>query len=120
AEGAPSVARDAVLKESIALPEDMPQIRGYDFNRGMDHRALLQSFLSTAFQASRFGLAVQEINKMIEKRLELVQEDCDSHTSTSGCTIFLCYTSNLISSGVRESIHFLAQHRMVRPHCDSV
>uniref|UniRef100_A0A8C1QA72 Uncharacterized protein n=1 Tax=Cyprinus carpio TaxID=7962 RepID=A0A8C1QA72_CYPCA len=110
AEGAPSVARDAVLKESIALPEDMPQIRGYDFNRGMDHRALLQSFLSTAFQASRFGLAVQEINKMRR----------DSHTSTSGCTIFLGYTSNLISSSVRESIHFLAQHRMVRPHCDSV
>ncbi len=25
-------------------------------------------------------------------------EDCDSHTSASGCTIFLGYTSNLISS----------------------
>ncbi|XP_016425468.1 deoxyhypusine synthase [Sinocyclocheilus rhinocerous] len=110
---APSVARDAVLKESIALPEDMPQIRGYDFNRGVDHRALLQSFLSTGFQASNFGLAVQEINKMIEKRLEPVQEGCDSHTSASGCTIFLGYTSNLISSGVRESIRYLAQHRMV-------
>uniref|UniRef100_A0A8C1EDT1 Uncharacterized protein n=1 Tax=Cyprinus carpio carpio TaxID=630221 RepID=A0A8C1EDT1_CYPCA len=122
AEGAPSVARDAVLKESIALPEDMPQIRGYDFNRGMDHRALLQSFLSTAFQASRFGLAVQEINKMKLSRIWCMNfhSFTNSHTSTSGCTIFLGYTSNLISSSVRESIHFLAQHRMVRPHCDSV
>ncbi|RXN37065.1 deoxyhypusine synthase [Labeo rohita] len=101
ADQAPSVARDAVLKESIALPEDMPQIKGYDFNQGVDHKALLQSFLTTGFQASSFGLAVQEINKMIEKRLEPMQEEhegCDSDTSASGCTIFLGYTSNLISS----------------------
>ncbi|KAK2916780.1 hypothetical protein Q8A67_001154 [Cirrhinus molitorella] len=116
ADQAPSVARDAVLKESISLPEDMPQIKGYDFNQGVDHKALLQSFLTTGFQASSFGLAVQEINKMIEKRLEPVREKhegCDSHMSASGCTIFLGYTSNLISSGVRESIRYLAQHRMV-------
>uniref|UniRef100_A0A8C2G5M6 deoxyhypusine synthase n=1 Tax=Cyprinus carpio TaxID=7962 RepID=A0A8C2G5M6_CYPCA len=115
-EFAPSVARAAVLKESSSLPEDMPQIKGYDFNQGVDHRALLQSFLTTGFQASSFGQAVQEINKMIERRLEPVQEEqesCDSHSSASGCTIFLGYTSNLISSGVRESIRYLAQHRMV-------
>ncbi|XP_059205047.1 deoxyhypusine synthase-like isoform X2 [Centropristis striata] len=29
------------------------------------------------------------------------------------CTIFLSYTSNLISSGVRETIRYLAEHRMV-------
>ena len=33
--------------------------------------------------------------------------------AASGCTIFLGFTSNLISSGVRESIRFLVQHRMV-------
>lgn len=69
---APSVAREAVLKESSALPADMPRIRGYDFNQGMDHRALLQSYLTTGFQASSFGLAVQEINKMVR----------DTHTFT--------------------------------------
>lgn len=31
----------------------------------------------------------------------------------NNCTIFLGYTSNLISSGVRESIRFLAEHKMV-------
>ncbi|XP_056309115.1 deoxyhypusine synthase-like [Danio aesculapii] len=113
---APPVARAAVLKESAPLPDHLPQIRGYDFNQGLNHRALLQSFITTGFQASSFGLAVQEINKMIEKRLELVQEECedsDSRQSTSGCTIFLGYTSNLISSGVRESIRYLTQHKMV-------
>lgn len=29
------------------------------------------------------------------------------------CTIFLSYTSNMISSGIRETIRFLVQHKMV-------
>jgi len=29
------------------------------------------------------------------------------------CTVFLAYTSNLISSGVRDVIRYLVQHRMV-------
>uniref|UniRef100_A0A8C0GWV9 Deoxyhypusine synthase n=1 Tax=Chelonoidis abingdonii TaxID=106734 RepID=A0A8C0GWV9_CHEAB len=31
----------------------------------------------------------------------------------SGCTIFLGFTSNLISSGIRETIRYLVQHNMV-------
>ncbi|KAL0993375.1 hypothetical protein UPYG_G00106950 [Umbra pygmaea] len=115
---APTVAMDAVLMPSTALPDDMPRIKGYDFNQGVDHRALLQSFLTTGFQASSVGQAIQEINKMIEKRLEPVEQEkgydsSDSSPSHLGCTIFLGYTSNLISSGVRESIRYLAQHKMV-------
>lgn len=57
----------------------------------------------------------------IEKRLESVEvdkeneseESCES-SRKSGCTIFLGYTSNLISSGVRESIRYLAEHKMVQ------
>lgn len=29
------------------------------------------------------------------------------------CTIFLSYTSNMISSGMREVLRFLVQHKMV-------
>jgi hypothetical protein len=36
------------------------------------------------------------------------------------CTIFLGYTSNMISCGVREIIRFLAQHRMVAWHARAV
>ncbi|CAL8272129.1 unnamed protein product [Lota lota] len=115
----PSVAREAVLKPSAELSIDMPKIRGYDFNKGVDHRALLQSYITTGFQASNMGLAINEINRMIEKRLETeeVQEvgECSQSVKSnrSGCTIFLGYTSNLISSGVRESIRYLAEHSMV-------
>ncbi|XP_076844758.1 deoxyhypusine synthase isoform X2 [Brachyhypopomus gauderio] len=113
---APSVSRAAVLKKSDGLPEDVPRIRGYDFNQGLDHRALLNSFLTTGFQATNFALAVQEINKMIERRLEEEDEQQDAsglRQGCLGCTIFLGYTSNLISSGVRETIRYLVQHKMV-------
>ncbi|XP_066563822.1 deoxyhypusine synthase [Amia ocellicauda] len=119
AEHAPSVALDAVLKESSALPEGTPKIKGYEFNLGVDHRALLQSYMHTGFQATSFAQAVLEINNMIEKRLELPGELEESEVTSdlgpprSGCTIFLGFTSNLISSGVRESIRYLAEHRMV-------
>lgn len=117
---APSVALEAILKTSCELPEDLTKIRGYDFNQGADLQAVMKSFISTGFQASSMGQAIQEINLMIEKRLEPVEEDekkeaetPDEHRSKSGCTIFLGYTSNLISSGVRETIRYLAQHKMV-------
>ncbi|XP_068192611.1 deoxyhypusine synthase-like [Antennarius striatus] len=120
ADHAPMVAMEAVLKPSCELPEDMPKIKGYDFNQGVDLQALLKSYLTTGFQASSFGLAIQEINHMIEKRLEPVEVNDGSEGQESGeakcklgCTIFLGYTSNLISSGVRESIRYLAQHKMV-------
>lgn len=142
ADHAPSVATEAVLKPSCDLPEDLPKIRGYDFNQGVDFQAVLKSYLTTGFQASRLGLAIQEINHMvmkyicdfdrfcydcshlmslhqqIEKRLETVEVSegnayQESGEAKSGCTIFLGYTSNLISSGIRESIRYLAEHKMV-------
>ena len=33
--------------------------------------------------------------------------------NNSRCTIFLGYTSNMISSGTREVIKYLAQHKMI-------
>ncbi|XP_068509449.1 deoxyhypusine synthase isoform X2 [Syngnathus scovelli] len=116
AEKAPSVALEAVLKASSDLPEDLPKIKGYDFNQGVDLQAVLRSYLTTGFQASSLGLAIQEINQMIEKRVETtVEADNESGDTASrpGCTIFLGYTSNLISSGVRESIRYLVEHKMV-------
>lgn len=58
------------------------------------------------------------LHRQIEKRLEPVEEQEENKQSgeascKSGCTIFLGYTSNLISSGVRESIRYLAEHKMV-------
>ncbi len=61
------------------------------------------------------------LHPQIEKRLEPVEADEGNECKESGespsklgCTIFLGYTSNLISSGVRESIRYLAEHKMVQ------
>ncbi|XP_040846348.1 deoxyhypusine synthase isoform X3 [Ochotona curzoniae] len=117
---APAAALAAVLKHSSALPPDSAQVHGYDFDRGVDYRALLQAFGTTGFQATNFGRAVQQVNAMIEKKLEPLPQDEDQHADLTrsrrpltGCTIFLGYTSNLISSGVRETIRYLVQHNMV-------
>ncbi|XP_064426381.1 deoxyhypusine synthase isoform X2 [Mirounga angustirostris] len=117
---APAAALAAVLKHSSALPSESSQVRGYDFNRGVDYRALLEAFGTTGFQATNFGRAVQQVNAMIEKKLEPLSQDEDhhadltkSHRPLTGCTIFLGYTSNLISSGIRETIRYLVQHNMV-------
>ncbi|XP_049732988.1 deoxyhypusine synthase isoform X2 [Elephas maximus indicus] len=116
---APAAALAAVLKHSSALPPESTQVRGYDFNRGVDYRALLEAFGTTGFQATNFGRAVQQINAMIEKKLEPLSQEEDQHADLTqsrrpltGCTIFLGYTSNLISSGIRETIRYLVQHNM--------
>ena len=41
------------------------EIRGYDLNNGLDYEKLLQSYLNTGFQATNFGKAVNEINRMV-------------------------------------------------------
>ncbi|XP_045048381.1 deoxyhypusine synthase isoform X2 [Desmodus rotundus] len=117
---APATALAAVLKHSSALPSESAQVQGYDFNRGVDYHALLGAFGTTGFQATNFGRAVHQVNAMIEKKLEPLPEDEDQHSDLTqsrrpltGCTIFLGYTSNLISSGIRETIRYLVQHNMV-------
>ncbi|NWS11205.1 DHYS synthase, partial [Pachyramphus minor] len=109
----------AVLRPSGALPAEALPVRGYDFASGPDLAELLRSFRTTGFQATSFARAVAEIQRMISAKLQpLTPEQRDRGAlagprSPSGCTIFLGFTSNLVSSGVRESIRYLVQHGMV-------
>lgn len=66
---APAAALAAVLKHSSGLPPESAQVRGYDFNRGVDYRALLQAYGTIGFQATNFGRAVQQVNAMVRARL---------------------------------------------------
>lgn len=52
-------AQDAVLRKSDTLPEDSVQIKGYDFNDGIDYEKLIDSYLSTGFQASNLAMAIK-------------------------------------------------------------
>ncbi|XP_070531849.1 deoxyhypusine synthase-like isoform X2 [Ptychodera flava] len=120
--GAPSKATEAVLVKSAEMPRDSVKVKGYDFNDGIDYHALLESYKTSGFQATNFGLAVEEINKMLQKKSEPFEDEESADTSVelnpchrqkTNCTIFLGFTSNLISAGVRETLKYLVQHNMV-------
>lgn len=117
----PEVSKTAVLIHSSALPDSTPTVIGYDWNKGIDYHALFQTYTRSGFQATNFGLAVEEINKMIEcRKLPLPEDKQDFYEDDEfikrkhNCTVFLGYTSNMVSCGLRETIRFLVEHNMVR------
>ena len=63
----PNIASEAVLVKSEPMPADSQKVIGYDFNQGVDHHALLKSYLTSGFQATNFGLAVEQINAMVSQ-----------------------------------------------------
>ena len=90
-----TTARENLLRTSNEI--NGISIKGYDFNDGVDFAKLLKSFSTTGFQASNLAKAGDIINKMIADK----------------AFIFLGYTSNMISSGVREVIRYLVEHKKV-------
>ena len=60
-----SQAADSVLVRTGDLPVNPVEVKGYDFNSGVDYHRLLQSYHTTGFQATNMALAVDEINKMV-------------------------------------------------------
>lgn len=64
----PQLVKDAVLASSELMPPGSSEVKGYDFSNGVDYRALLESYRTTGFQASNFGKAVEEINKMVSSQ----------------------------------------------------
>ena len=117
----PSAAADAVLSSSEEMPAGVPEVRGYDFNLGRDLDGMMDSFRFMGIQAMNIGKAVDEIKRMRRWRLsdDPIREDEEDSLKTLEarskvkCKIFLAYTSNMVSCGVREVIRFLVQHRMV-------
>ncbi len=72
-------------------------VKGYDFNQGVEHAKILESYATAGFQATHFSQAIDIVNTMIEQE----------------ATIFLGYTSNLVSSGLRDIFRYLVEHKKV-------
>ena len=88
-------ARRAILRKSAKVEGRI--IKGYDFDEGVKYDKLIKSFSSTGFQASHLSRAIEIINKMINEKSK----------------IYLGYTSNLVSSGLREVIKYLVKNKKV-------
>ncbi|OJJ56561.1 hypothetical protein ASPSYDRAFT_91821 [Aspergillus sydowii CBS 593.65] len=104
----PSSAKDAVLVASDPVPEGTHKVSGVDFERfkGRDITVaeLVDNMKYTGFQSSAVADAARIINEMRAYR----------HPETGDkTTIFLGYTSNLISSGLRDTIRYLVRNRYV-------
>jgi deoxyhypusine synthase len=114
------LASDAVLQGSEKMPEGSEIVKGYDWSQGVNYEELLKSFRNCGFQATNFGRAVDEINRMLEARdVPLEDDETDEYEEDefikrrNSCTIFFGFTSNLVSSGLRETIRYLVQNKLV-------
>ena len=88
-------AREALLRAS-----DEPKgeaVKGYDFNQGVNFGKIVESFSTTGYQATGFGEALDITKKMISDK----------------AFIYLGYTSNMVSSGLRDIFRFLVEHKKV-------
>ena len=72
-------------------------IKGYDFNKGVDYHKIFSSYSTMGFQASDLSKAISITNEMIDAK----------------AFIFLGYTSNMVSSGLRDVFRFLAEKKKV-------
>jgi deoxyhypusine synthase len=84
------------VKPSTDL-SSFPEIKGPDFSKKVTLSGLLKSFSSMGLQASDLGHAIHIANTMIREKV----------------SIYLSFTSNMISSGVREIITYLVREKKV-------
>lgn len=118
---APELAKNAVFIPSNFIDANSIPVRGYDFNDEFNFDNLMQSYKSMGLQGTSLANAIDEINRMIDWRLsnepisEDEQEDFKDPTvrNATKCKIFLAYTSNLVSSGTREILRYLVEHKRV-------
>lgn len=76
---------------------DSSDIEGYSFDGEFNFSDFIEKYGTTGFQATHLYEAIELIKKMREEDV----------------TIYLTYTSNIVSSGLREVIGFLARENFV-------
>ncbi len=89
------IARKNILRKSKELKGVI--IKGYDFNQGVNYKKIVKSFSTSGHQASHLSKAIEIVNKMISDR----------------AFIYLGYTSNMVSSGLRDIFRYLVQQKKV-------
>jgi len=88
-------AKKNLLRESSEIEGE--KVGGYNFDSGVDWEEIIKSFGTTGFQATNLSRACEIIRKMRKEK----------------AFIFLGYTSNLVSSGLRDIFRYLAERKMI-------
>jgi len=89
------IARENILRESEEA--EGISIKGYNFDEDIDYEKIIDSFATTGAQASNLAQAIKIIKKMRKEK----------------AFIYLGYTSNMVTSGLRDIFRYLAQHKLV-------
>jgi deoxyhypusine synthase len=120
----PELLSDAVLKASAPVPDNFIEVKGIDYSKpeAVNMRAtdLIKGMKSMGFQASSVAQGCDIIDEMrkwrgvhkseLEEHKQTGEFDGEGYQRT---TVFLGYTSNLISSGLRDTLRFLVQNKHV-------
>ncbi|KAK1224384.1 Deoxyhypusine synthase [Marasmius sp. AFHP31] len=117
----PDTASAAILLRSEPVPDSYVSVKGPDFDKPLSLQEFLQSYERIGFQANSLGKAIDVVNRMRSWRLSdepIPEDESEEYRSPevrqkTRCNIFLGYTSNLISSGLREVILHLVKHKHV-------
>lgn len=88
-------AEESLLVES-SEPEGL-SIKGYNFNNKFDIKDFLNSYRTTGAQASSLSKAIEIIKEMRKEK----------------AFIYLGYTSNMVTTGNREIIKYLTEHKLI-------
>ena len=88
-------AREAIFKKAEDIKGS--KIEGPDFNKKMDLNEFINSYANIGFQASNLSKAIKIIKEMRKNKAK----------------IYLSYTSGMISSGIRDIIRYLVEHKLV-------
>lgn len=95
-----SLNKADIASEALLVKSQEPEgitIKGYDFNEKFDFKKFLASYSSMGAQASNLGKAIEIIKKMRKEKV----------------FIYLGYTSNMVTTGNRELIRYLVEHKLV-------
>lgn len=90
-----NIARESVLKESEEVEGE--KVEGWNFNKGVDWDGIINSFSSTGYQATHLAKAIEIVKRMRKEK----------------AYVYLGYTSNIVSSGIRDIIRYLVEHKLV-------
>lgn len=83
--------------EKLNTLDDYPNVQGHDFESSFDIQKLLLGYARTGFQATHLAQAINVIKTMRREKVK----------------IYLTFTSNMISSGIRDIICYLVKHKLV-------
>ncbi|CED84875.1 Deoxyhypusine synthase [Phaffia rhodozyma] len=123
-------AHGNVLLQSEPVPIESIPVQGPNFDKEHSLNDLLASYATMGFQGTSFAKACRIVDEMRSWRPEPSAESSEADTAEDSrpstpepndpyrppqdkAAIFLGYTSNLISSGLREIICYLAKHKMI-------